>query len=62
MKIGVIGSGNIGGNCARQAVRAVHEVMLSFSRDTASLDRLAESWDHAHRPGRRTRRRRLERW
>ena len=41
MKIGVIGAGRIGGNCARQAVRGGHEVMLSFSRDPSSLERLA---------------------
>jgi predicted dinucleotide-binding enzyme len=38
MRIGVIGPGRIGGNVARQAVKAGHEVMLSFSRDP---DRLA---------------------
>ena len=41
MKIGVIGAGRIGGNCARQAVRAGHEVMLSFARDTSKLEALA---------------------
>jgi 8-hydroxy-5-deazaflavin:NADPH oxidoreductase len=41
MKIGVIGAGRIGGNCARQAVKGGHEVMLSFSRDPARLERLA---------------------
>jgi predicted dinucleotide-binding enzyme len=41
MQIGVIGAGNIGGNCARQAVRAGHEVMVSFSREPANLERLA---------------------
>jgi predicted dinucleotide-binding enzyme len=41
MKIGVIGAGRIGGNCARQAVRGGHEVMLSFARSPAKLDRLA---------------------
>jgi predicted dinucleotide-binding enzyme len=41
MKIGVIGAGNIGGNCARQAVRAGHEVMLSFARDASKLEQLA---------------------
>ena len=33
MKIGVIGAGRIGGNCALQAVKGGHEVKLSFSRD-----------------------------
>jgi hypothetical protein len=41
MKIGVIGAGHIGGNCARQAVKAGHEVMLSFARDQSKLDGLA---------------------
>ena len=41
MKIGVIGSGRIGGNCARQAVKAGHEVMLSFERDRSKLESLA---------------------
>lgn len=41
MRIGVIGAGRIGGNCARQAVKARHEVMLSFSRDPSKLAELA---------------------
>lgn len=41
MRIGVIGAGHIGGNCARQAVKAGHEVMLSFARDAAKLEGLA---------------------
>jgi 8-hydroxy-5-deazaflavin:NADPH oxidoreductase len=41
MRIGVIGAGNIGGNCARQAVKAGHEVKLSFSRDRSNLEQLA---------------------
>jgi predicted dinucleotide-binding enzyme len=41
MRIGVIGAGRIGGNCARQAVKAGHEVMLSFSRDPGKLEALA---------------------
>ena len=41
MRIGVIGSGRIGGNCARQAVKGGHEVMLSFARDPSKLDALA---------------------
>jgi 8-hydroxy-5-deazaflavin:NADPH oxidoreductase len=42
MRIGVIGPGRIGGNCARQALKAGHEVILSFSRDPARLEALAE--------------------
>src|SRR5438552_3560485 len=41
MKIGVIGAGRIGGNCAQQAVKAGHEVLLSFSRDASNLENLA---------------------
>jgi predicted dinucleotide-binding enzyme len=41
MRIGVIGAGRIGGNCARQAVKGGHEVMLSFARDPSRLDELA---------------------
>ncbi|HUA46523.1 MAG TPA: NAD(P)-binding domain-containing protein [Solirubrobacteraceae bacterium] len=41
MRIGVIGAGRIGGNCARQAVKGGHEVMLSFARDASGLERLA---------------------
>jgi predicted dinucleotide-binding enzyme len=41
MRIGVIGSGRIGGNCARQAVKGGHAVMLSFARDRSKLDDLA---------------------
>jgi 8-hydroxy-5-deazaflavin:NADPH oxidoreductase len=41
MKIGVIGAGRIGGNCARQAVKGSHQVMLSFARDPSKLEGLA---------------------
>jgi predicted dinucleotide-binding enzyme len=41
MRIGLIGSGRIGGNCARQAVKSGHEVKLSFARDSSKLDQLA---------------------
>jgi 8-hydroxy-5-deazaflavin:NADPH oxidoreductase len=42
MRIGVVGPGRIGGNTARQALKAGHEVALSFSRDPARLEALAE--------------------
>ncbi len=42
MKIGVIGAGHIGGNCARQAVKGGHEVMLSFARNQSGLEALAD--------------------
>jgi 8-hydroxy-5-deazaflavin:NADPH oxidoreductase len=41
MRIGAIGAGHIGGNVARQAVRAGHQVRLSFSRSASTLDELA---------------------
>jgi 8-hydroxy-5-deazaflavin:NADPH oxidoreductase len=42
MRIGIIGAGNIGGNCARRFVASgKHEVKLSFSRDPANLAALA---------------------
>ena len=37
MRIGVIGPGRIGGNAARQALKAGHEVALGFPRDPARL-------------------------
>jgi predicted dinucleotide-binding enzyme len=39
MRIGIIGAGRIGGNWARQAVTAGHQVMLSFARDPSRLPR-----------------------
>jgi 8-hydroxy-5-deazaflavin:NADPH oxidoreductase len=41
MNIGIIGAGRIGGNAARLFTRAGHRVMVSFSRDPASLKSLA---------------------
>jgi hypothetical protein len=41
VRIAIVGSGRIGENCARQLAKGGHEVMLSFSRDPAKLDRLA---------------------
>ena len=42
MRIGIIGAGNIGGNCARRfVISGKHEVKLSFSRDQATLEALA---------------------
>jgi predicted dinucleotide-binding enzyme len=38
MRVGIIGAGHIGGGIARQAIRAGHEVMISFSRDPEDLD------------------------
>jgi 8-hydroxy-5-deazaflavin:NADPH oxidoreductase len=41
MKVGIVGAGKIGGNCATQFARGGHEVMLS-SRDPSKLTELAE--------------------
>ena len=41
MKIGIIGAGHIGGNCARQFARVGHQVLLSYSRDPRTLSDLA---------------------
>jgi predicted dinucleotide-binding enzyme len=41
MKIGIIGTGHIGGNVARLLSAAGHDVVVSFSRDRAALDKLA---------------------
>jgi predicted dinucleotide-binding enzyme len=43
LRIGIIGAGHIGGNCARRFVLSgKHEVKLSFSRDPESLTALAQ--------------------
>jgi predicted dinucleotide-binding enzyme len=48
MKIGIVGSGNIGANAARLFVRAGHEVALSNSRGGSGLEALvAELGDQA---------------
>src|SRR5215218_4778960 len=41
MRIGIVGSGRIGGNCAAQFAKGGHEVRLSFSRDPSRLEALA---------------------
>ena len=42
MRVGIIGSGRIGGNAGKLFARAGHEVLFSFSRDRAKLETLAE--------------------
>jgi hypothetical protein len=51
MRLGIIGSGRIGGNAARLLARAGHEVLLSFSRDPAKLSELAASIGERARTG-----------
>jgi 8-hydroxy-5-deazaflavin:NADPH oxidoreductase len=41
MRVGIIGAGRIGGNCARLLAKAGHETRLSFARDRTRLDELA---------------------
>ena len=41
MRIGIIGSGRIGGNAGALFAQAGHDVFFSFSRDSARLDALA---------------------
>jgi predicted dinucleotide-binding enzyme len=41
MRLGIIGAGRIGGGLAEQLTRGGHQVLLSFSRDTRRLEKLA---------------------
>src|SRR5438876_3942084 len=41
MKIGIIGSGNVGANLAKFWAKNGHQIMLSYSRDDARLARAA---------------------
>jgi 8-hydroxy-5-deazaflavin:NADPH oxidoreductase len=41
MRIGIVGAGRIGGNCATQFGKGGHDVKLSFSRDPSRLEALA---------------------
>lgn len=45
MKIGVIGSGNVGTALAKRLVPNGHEVMLTFGRDSAKLEVAAKTFD-----------------
>jgi predicted dinucleotide-binding enzyme len=42
MRVGIIGAGHIGGSFATQLTKAGHNVIVSFSRDDAKLNQLAE--------------------
>ena len=50
MRIGIVGPGHIGGNCARRfVISGKHQVMLSFTRNPAKLaDFARELGDRAH--------------
>jgi predicted dinucleotide-binding enzyme len=41
MRVGIVGAGRIGGNCARQFAKGGHRVKLSFSRDPSRPEALA---------------------
>jgi predicted dinucleotide-binding enzyme len=43
MRVGIVGAGRIGGNAGIQLARSGHEVLFSYSRDAAKLERLASS-------------------
>src|SRR5690242_12608834 len=45
MRIAVIGAGRIGGNIARRLAAAGHEVTVTFARDAAALQALADEID-----------------
>jgi predicted dinucleotide-binding enzyme len=47
MRVGIIGSGRIGGNAGTQLARTGHEVMFSFSRDPRSLEEVAAAVPNA---------------
>ncbi len=51
MRIGIIGAGHIGGNVARQAVRAGHDAVIAFSREPATLSALADELGGRAVPG-----------
>ena len=51
MRIGIIGSGRIGGNAGRLFARAGHEMLFSFSRDPEKLEALAEETGEGARTG-----------
>jgi predicted dinucleotide-binding enzyme len=42
VRVGIVGSGRIGGNLGLQLARRGHEVLFSFSRDEGKLRRLAD--------------------
>lgn len=51
MRVGIIGSGRIGGNAGKLFARAGHEVLFSFSRDRTKLESLAAEVGDGARAG-----------
>lgn len=51
MRVGIIGSGRIGGNAGKLFAKAGHEVLFSFSRDEEKLRALAEEAGNGARAG-----------
>lgn len=51
MRVGIVGSGRIGGNAGILLARAGHEVVFSFSRDPGKLEALAAKAGNGARAG-----------
>lgn len=51
MRVGIVGSGRIGGNAGRLFARAGHEVLFSFSRDPEKLRAMANEAGNGARAG-----------
>lgn len=51
MRIGILGSGLMGGKLGTLFARAGHQVVFSYSRDAAKLERLAHDAGHGARAG-----------
>ena len=51
VRVGIIGSGRIGGNAGTLFAKAGHEVLFSFSRDPAKLEALASEAGNGARVG-----------
>jgi predicted dinucleotide-binding enzyme len=47
MRVGIVGAGRIGGNVGIQLASSGHEVLFSYSRDPAKLERLAAAAQRA---------------
>src|SRR6188768_685066 len=51
MRVGILGSGLMGGKLGTLFARAGHEVVFSYSRDRAKLEELAREAGHGARAG-----------